>query len=199
MPRRWRHSRPASTHRAENMMSYHMGCLTRRRMRAAFLCRSSSSECTFSAGSIRPDTITTSSRWRRLLGPLDFEALEGEHRGDLRAPRGAALGLLERRGEPVQTVGTSVPRLELLDFGPCARNRRAAAIERQARKFAQQPLEIDREPPFQVQLLRLADRRPCSGDQDSPPCHRRLVAAAVLERTGGALWGPPKRNGGPVA
>ena len=92
----------------------------------------------------------------RLLGPLDFEALEGSIAAICKRHEILRATFSEGRGETVQTVGTFVPRLELLDFGSCARNRRAAAIERQARKFAQQPLEIDREPPFQVQLVRLA-------------------------------------------
>ena len=92
----------------------------------------------------------------RLLGPLDFEALEGSIAAICKRHEILRSTFSEGRGETVQTVGTFVPRLELLDFGSCARNRRAAAIERQARKFAQQPLELDREPPFQVQLVRLA-------------------------------------------
>jgi amino acid adenylation domain-containing protein len=92
----------------------------------------------------------------RLLGPLDAEALEASIATICKRHEILRSTFSEGAGETVQTVGAFVPRLERLDFEPCAKSRRAAAIGRQARKFAQQPFELEREPPLQAQLLRLA-------------------------------------------
>jgi amino acid adenylation domain-containing protein len=91
----------------------------------------------------------------RLLGPLDLAALESSIAAICKRHEILRSTFSECSGETVQSVGTIFPRLERLDFGPCAGSRRAAAIRRQARRFAQQPLELEREPPLQVQLLRL--------------------------------------------
>jgi amino acid adenylation domain-containing protein len=93
----------------------------------------------------------------RLRGPLDIEALEQSLAAICMRHEILRSTFSEGPGETVQTVGTFVPRLEQLDLGPCAMGRRAAVIERQARRFAQQPLELEREPPLQVQLLRLGE------------------------------------------
>ena len=91
----------------------------------------------------------------RLLGPLDFEALETSITTICKRHEILRSTFFDRLGEPVQTVGEIWPRLEYLDLRPCAENRRIAAISRQAEKVARQYFKIEHEPPLQVQLLRL--------------------------------------------
>jgi amino acid adenylation domain-containing protein len=91
----------------------------------------------------------------RLLGPLDVEALESSIAAICKRHEILRSTFSEWLGETVQSVGTFFSRLERLDFGPCVKSRRAATIRRQARRFAQQPLELEREPPLKTQLLRL--------------------------------------------
>ena len=80
----------------------------------------------------------------RLSGPLNLDALEAsiaticERHEVLRSTFREGTGE-EEMGEPVQTVGTAVQRLEHLDLRPCARTRRAAAIERQGRELLANP------------------------------------------------------------
>jgi amino acid adenylation domain-containing protein len=91
----------------------------------------------------------------RLCGPLDVEALEASITTICVRHEILRSTFSDRLGEPVQTVGETWPRLERLDLGPCAENRRIAAIRRQAKECARQPFKIEHEPPLQVQLLRL--------------------------------------------
>jgi amino acid adenylation domain-containing protein len=91
----------------------------------------------------------------RLCGPLDLEALEASITTICKRHEILRSTFSERLGEPVQTVGEIWPHLEHLDLGPCAENRRTAAIRRQAKKSARQSFKIEHEPPLQAQLLRL--------------------------------------------
>ena len=98
----------------------------------------------------------------RLSGPLNLDALEAsiaticERHEVLRSTFREGTGE-EEMGEPVQTVGTAVQRLEHLDLRPCARTRRAAAIERQGRELLSQPFDLTKEPALRAQLLRLGN------------------------------------------
>src|SRR4051812_7702478 len=91
----------------------------------------------------------------RLSGPLDIDALAasiatiGERHEVLRST------FQERSGEPLQLVGTAVPRLERVDMRPCAKSKRAAAIERQARESLRQSFEVEKQPPLRAYLLQL--------------------------------------------
>ena len=91
----------------------------------------------------------------RLFGPLDFEALDTSIKTICRRHEILRSTFSDRLGEPVQTAGEIWPRLEYLDLGPCAENKRIAAIRRQATKIARQYFEIEHEPPLRAQLLRL--------------------------------------------
>ena len=91
----------------------------------------------------------------RLSGPLDLDALEASIAMICERHEVLRSTFLERLGEPVQTVGTALPRLERLNLGRCAKSRRVAAIRRQARELLRQPFDIEREPPLRAHLLRL--------------------------------------------
>ncbi|HKH00998.1 MAG TPA: condensation domain-containing protein, partial [Bradyrhizobium sp.] len=93
----------------------------------------------------------------RLSGPLDIEALEASIATICERHEVLRSTFLERLGEPVQTVGTVWPRLECLDLGACAKSRIVATIQRHARESLRQPFDIEKEPPFRAQLLRLDD------------------------------------------
>ena len=93
----------------------------------------------------------------RLLGPLNVEALQSSIATICSRHEILRSTFFERWGEPLQKVGSVLPRLECFDFGPCPRSRRAATIRRQARKVARKPFDIEREPPLQLQLLRFDD------------------------------------------
>ncbi len=90
----------------------------------------------------------------RLSGPLNLDALEASIAMICDRHEILRSNFLERLGEPVQTVGTAMPRLERLDFGSCAKSRRAAAVRRQARKLARQSLDLERDLLVRAQLLR---------------------------------------------
>jgi amino acid adenylation domain-containing protein len=91
----------------------------------------------------------------RLSGILDLGALEAsvaiisERHEVLRSI------FLDRTAEPLQIVGTASPRLEHLDMRPCAKSKRAAAIQRQARESLRQSFDLAKEPPLRAKLLRL--------------------------------------------
>jgi amino acid adenylation domain-containing protein len=91
----------------------------------------------------------------RLSGPLDRDALETSIAMICQRHEALRSNFLERQGEPMQTVGTVWPRLEVLDLQPCARSRRAAAVRRQARALLHQSLDIEKDVLLRVQLLRL--------------------------------------------
>jgi amino acid adenylation domain-containing protein len=92
----------------------------------------------------------------RLRGRLDVDALESSIAMICGRHEVLRSNFFERRGEPMQKVGTERPRLERLDIGPCAARKRTAAIRRHAREWLRQPLNIEKEPPLRAQLLRLA-------------------------------------------
>ncbi|MCK1739438.1 amino acid adenylation domain-containing protein [Bradyrhizobium sp. 139] len=60
---------------------------------------------------------------------------------------------IERQGEPAQRVLQSPPRFERIKLKPCAADKRAAVIRREALKLAQYPFDLTREPPLKVTLL----------------------------------------------
>jgi amino acid adenylation domain-containing protein len=91
----------------------------------------------------------------RLSGPLDVDALEASISEISARHEVLRSTFAECLGEPKQTVGTVRPRLERLDLRPCAKSRRAAAIQRQALESQRQPFDLEKEPPFQAHLLRL--------------------------------------------
>ena len=91
----------------------------------------------------------------RLSGRLDLAALEASIGTICERHEVLRSTFLERLGEPLQTVVTARPRLEHLDLGPCAKSRRAAAIQHQARESLRQSFDIEKEPPLRIQLLRL--------------------------------------------
>src|SRR5205085_626414 len=100
----------------------------------------------------------------RLSGPLDIDALAasiatiGERHEVLRST------FQERSGEPLQLVGTAVPRLERVDMRPCAKSKRAAAIERQARESLRQSFEVEKQP----SLLEGVTELPLRADRPRP-------------------------------
>jgi amino acid adenylation domain-containing protein len=91
----------------------------------------------------------------RLSGPLDVDTLDASIATICERHEVLRSTFLERLGEPVQSVGTASPRLERLDLAPCAKRRRAAAIQEQARKLLRQTFDIEKEPLLRAQLLRL--------------------------------------------
>ncbi|MBR0728819.1 non-ribosomal peptide synthetase [Bradyrhizobium japonicum] len=60
---------------------------------------------------------------------------------------------IERGGEPAQRVLQSAPRFEQIKLKPCAADKRAAIIRREALELAQYPFDLAREPPLKVTLL----------------------------------------------
>ncbi|MVT74322.1 non-ribosomal peptide synthetase [Bradyrhizobium cajani] len=60
---------------------------------------------------------------------------------------------VEHQGEPQQRVLQSHPHFERIRLKPCAADRRAAVIRREALKLAQYPFDLAREPPLKVTLL----------------------------------------------
>ncbi|MBR0821189.1 non-ribosomal peptide synthetase [Bradyrhizobium liaoningense] len=60
---------------------------------------------------------------------------------------------IERQGEPAQLVLQSPPRFERIKLKPCAADKRAAIIRREALELAQYPFDLAREPPLKVTLL----------------------------------------------
>jgi amino acid adenylation domain-containing protein len=91
----------------------------------------------------------------RLRGPLDVDALESSIATICGRHEVLRSNFFERRGEPMQRVGTQRPRLERLDLGPCGERLRTAAIRRHAREWLRQPLNIETEPPLRARLVRL--------------------------------------------
>jgi amino acid adenylation domain-containing protein len=91
----------------------------------------------------------------RLFGPLDIDALEASIATICERHELLRSTFHERQGESVQTVETVRPRLERLDLRPCAKSRRASAIQWQIRETLRQPFAIEKEPPLRAQLLRL--------------------------------------------
>ena len=91
----------------------------------------------------------------RLSGPLNVVALEASIATICERHEVLRSAFLERLGEPLQMVGTASPRLERLDMRPCAKSRRAAAIQRHAREIVRQSFDLEKEPPLRAQLLRL--------------------------------------------
>jgi amino acid adenylation domain-containing protein len=91
----------------------------------------------------------------RLSGPLDLDALDASITRICERHEVLRSTFRERLGEPVQTLGTAWPRLELLDHGPCPKSRRAAAIQRQARELLHQSSDMEKGPLLRAQLLRL--------------------------------------------
>jgi amino acid adenylation domain-containing protein len=91
----------------------------------------------------------------RLSGPLNVGALEASIAKISERHEVMRSTFADCAGELMQRVGTARPRLERIDIGPCAKSRRGAAIERQVRKTLAQPFELEREPPFRAQLVRL--------------------------------------------
>jgi amino acid adenylation domain-containing protein len=91
----------------------------------------------------------------RLSGPLDLDALKASIATICERHEVLRSTFVEGMEEPLQTVGLTSPRLELIDMRPCAKSRRAAAIQQQARELLRQPLDIAHEPPLRVKLLRL--------------------------------------------
>ncbi|MFB6464953.1 amino acid adenylation domain-containing protein [Bradyrhizobium tunisiense] len=61
--------------------------------------------------------------------------------------------IVERQGEPSQLVLQSAPRFERVKLKPCAADKRAATIRREALKLAQYPFDLAREPLLKVTLL----------------------------------------------
>ena len=93
----------------------------------------------------------------RLLGPLDFHALAKSIATILERHEVLRSTFHERLGEPVQMVGTVLPRLECLDLGPCGESERPSVIARKAVESLRQSFNIEKEPPLRVQLLRFDD------------------------------------------
>jgi amino acid adenylation domain-containing protein len=91
----------------------------------------------------------------RLSGPLDLDALEASIATICERHEVLRSIFLEGMGEPLQTVGTTSPRLEYFDMRPCAKGGRAAAIQRQARELLRQSFDIAKGSPLRAQLLRL--------------------------------------------
>lgn len=93
----------------------------------------------------------------RLSGPLDVDALEQSLAAICERHEILRSTFPEWLGEPVQTTQEIAPHLERVDLGPCAASKRAAVIRRESLKAAQQPFDLEREPPLQVKLLHFDD------------------------------------------
>ena len=91
----------------------------------------------------------------RLSGRLDLDLLEESIAAVCERHEVLRTIFLERLGEPLQTVTTARLQVERFDLGPCVSGRRAAAIQRQARKLLHQSFDIEKAPPLRVQVLRL--------------------------------------------
>lgn len=93
----------------------------------------------------------------RLSGPLNVDALERSITTICRRHEALRSTFPERSGEPMQTVATAPHRVERLDFGPCAKGKRAAAIRQQALETLRRSFDMDKEALLQTQLLRFDD------------------------------------------
>jgi amino acid adenylation domain-containing protein len=93
----------------------------------------------------------------RVTGPLDVDALETSFSTLCGRHEVLRSTFVEGADEPLQTVGTTSPRLEYFDARPCPKSKRRAVIERQAMELLQRPFDMAKEPPLRSQLLRLDD------------------------------------------
>jgi amino acid adenylation domain-containing protein len=89
----------------------------------------------------------------RLSGPLDPDILEASLRMLCERHEVLRSTFHEQQGVPVQSVGTMLPRLERVDLAPCAKDKRAAAVERHARELRHQALDMAAGPPLRARLL----------------------------------------------
>jgi amino acid adenylation domain-containing protein len=89
----------------------------------------------------------------RLTGRIDDAALEASLTAICERHEVLRSVFVEQRGEPVQQVRGSPPRLQRTRLRPCPADRRIAAIRREALKLAQYPFDLGREAPLQVTLL----------------------------------------------
>jgi amino acid adenylation domain-containing protein len=91
----------------------------------------------------------------RFLGLLDLAALTASIATICKRHEVLRSTFSERLGEPMQTVGEVIPRLEHVDLGRCPKSERDEAIQRQAQQSLHQPLDLENEPPLLIQVLRL--------------------------------------------
>lgn len=90
----------------------------------------------------------------RLSGRLDVDALESSVRSLCDRHQILRSTFSESEGEPVQRAHRIAPRLEQIKLTRCLDNKRSSTIRREAVKIAQQPFDLETEPPLKVTLLR---------------------------------------------
>jgi amino acid adenylation domain-containing protein len=91
----------------------------------------------------------------RLRGHLELEALGASLAAICERHETLRFVFHERSGEPFQKPGKAWPRLEPPRLEPCAEGSRAAAIRRHAQGLLQEPLDLEKGPPFRARLLQL--------------------------------------------
>lgn len=88
-----------------------------------------------------------------LKGPVDVAALSAGLTAICARHEALRSVFIERQGEPAQRVLPSPPRFDRIKLKPCAADRQAAIVRREALKLAQYPFDLAREPPLKVTLL----------------------------------------------
>jgi amino acid adenylation domain-containing protein len=93
----------------------------------------------------------------RLTGSLDVSVLETSIRNIVERHESLRTTFQELCGEPLQTVGASRLRIELVDLTSTFESRRAATIRRKAKNLLRQRLDIEYAPPVRIQLMRFGE------------------------------------------
>lgn len=88
-----------------------------------------------------------------LEGPVDVAALSAAVTAVCARHEVLRSVFIERKGEPVQHVLPSPPRVDRVKLRPCAADKRAAMIRRKATELARHSFDLAREPPLKVTLL----------------------------------------------
>jgi amino acid adenylation domain-containing protein len=93
----------------------------------------------------------------RFTGSLDVFVLETSIRSIVERHESLRTTFRELCGDPLQTVGTSRLRVELVDLTSTLESRRAATIQRKAKRLLRQRFDIEYTPPIRVQLMKFGD------------------------------------------
>jgi amino acid adenylation domain-containing protein len=88
-----------------------------------------------------------------LAGALDVGALEASLAAICRRHDVLRSTFAEWQGEPVQRMHRAAPSLQRMKLRPCLADKRAATVKREAVRLAQEPFDLEREPPLKVTLL----------------------------------------------